>query len=382
MVSDPVAVFFILAAIVYISIRLEARFNFVRSLGAALVGILLGMLLSNVGILPGDSITYDFLIGPGISAAIVLILLSVDIRSVKKAGPTMVKAFGIGAFGTAIGSMIMGFILFPSIGTETWKLCGQFTGTYTGGGLNYAAVGQALETSSDLFTAGIAADVIVTAIWMVACLSAPVILGYRVNINSRRDQNIPVSTNKQEHTLEHSLYNSGQPVQLIHLASLAAITIGSIWFAGFLAVRFSFFPEVLWLTTIVLIIAQIPAIKKLSGSAILGNYLLLLFLASNGAQSVIANIIKVGPAVFYFALGTVTIHGVVIFGVGRMMRIDPGTLAIASQANVGGSASAMAMASARRYADRILPGVAVGLLGYAGGNYLGLAIAKLMKGLL
>lgn len=267
MVSDPVAVFFILAAIVYISIWLEARFNFVRSLGAALVGILFGMLLSNVGILPGDSITYDFLIGHGVSAGIVLILLSVDIRSVKKAGPTMIKAFGIGAVGTAIGSIIMGFILFPSIGEETWKLCGQFTGTYTGGGLNFATVGKAVETSSDLFTAGIAADVIVTAIWMIACLSAPVFLGYRVHNNTKKNQNNPVSKDKQEYTLEHTLYSSGQPVQLIHLAALAAITIGSIWFSGFLADRFSFFPEVLWLTTIVLLVAQIPIIKKLSGSA-------------------------------------------------------------------------------------------------------------------
>ena len=382
MVSDPVAIFFILAAIVYISIWLEARFNLVRSLGAALVGILLGMLLSNIGILPGKSITYDFLIGHGVSAGIVLILLSVDIRSVKKAGPTMLKAFGIGAVGTALGAMIMGFVLFSSIGEETWKLCGQFTGTYSGGGLNYAAVGKELETSSDLFTAGIAADVIITAIWMIACLSAPVFFGYRAHNNTKKNQNNPVAKDKQEHTLEHALYSSGQPVQLIHLAALAAITIGSIWFSGFLAERFSFFPEVLWLTTIVLLVAQIPLIKKLSGSAILGNYLLLLFLASNGAQSVIANIINVGPAVFFFALGTVTIHGVFIFGIGRMMRIDPGTLAIASQANVGGSASAMAMASARGYADRILPGVAVGLLGYAAGNYLGIAIAKLMRVLL
>jgi len=382
MVSDPVAIFFILAAIVFISIWLEARFNFARSLGAGLVGILFGMLLSNVGILPGNSITYDFLVGPGVSAGIVLILLSVDIRSIKKAGPKMIKAFGIGAIGTAIGSIIMGLILFPSIGLETWKLCGQFTGTYTGGGLNFVAVGQALQTSSDLFAAGIAADNIITAIWMIACLSAPVIFGYKASNNTRKEQNNPVSKDKQTYTLEHSLYNSGQPVLLIHLAALAAITIGSIFLAKFLAVRFSFFPEILWLTTIVLLVAQIPIIKRLSGSAILGNYLLLLFLACTGAQSVIANIINVGPAVFYFALGIVTIHGIIIFGIGRLMRIDPGTLAIASQANIGGSAAAMAMASARGYADRILPGVAVGLLGYAGGNYLGLAIAKLMKGFL
>ena len=85
---------------------------------------------------------------------------------------------------------------------------------------------------------------------------------------------------------------------------------------------------------------------------------------------------------FYFAATTVAIHGLVIFGVGRLVGIDAGTLAVASQANVGGPASAIALASARGYADRLLPGVAVGLLGYAGGNYLGLAVARIMQGVL
>ena len=96
----------------------------------------------------------------------------------------------------------------------------------------------------------------------------------------------------------------------------------------------------------------------------------------------VANIINVGPAVFYFAAGTVAIHGLAIFGFGRLIGLKPGTLAVASQANVGGSASAMAMASARGYTDLILPGVAVGLLGYAAGNYLGLVIANLMRSIL
>jgi uncharacterized membrane protein len=139
-------------------------------------------------------------------------------------------------------------------------------------------------------------------------------------------------------------------------------------------------PEVLWLTTIVLAAAQIPAVKRLVGAAMWGNYLILLFLASNWARSVIANIVEVGPAVFYFAMATVAIHGVTIFGVGRLLKIDLPTLAVASQANVGGAASAMAMATARGYADRLLPGVAVGLLGYAVGNYVGFAVAALARG--
>ncbi len=111
-----------------------------------------------------------------------------------------------------------------------------------------------------------------------------------------------------------------------------------------------------------------------------GNYLVLLFLASNGARSVIATLVAVGPPVFYFALITVALHGVVIFGIGRLARIDVATLAVASQANIGGAASAMALAGARGYADKLLPGVAVGLFGYAVGNYLGFVVAALMRG--
>ncbi|MEE9169680.1 MAG: DUF819 family protein, partial [bacterium] len=177
-------------------------------------------------------------------------------------------------------------------------------------------------------------------------------------------------------------YDSGRPVPISHVAALVAITVGALLCANQLASIFPFFPKILWLTTVVLIVAQVPAVKRLTGSAMLGNYLLLLFLASNGATSVIANIIRIGPAVFYYAAGTVAMHGIVIFGLGRLLRIDLATLAVASQANVGGPASAMAMASARGYADRILPGVAVGLSGYAIGNYLGLAVAQLVKGLL
>lgn len=382
MIVNPVAIFFILALVVFFSIYLEKRYHLFRSLGAALVGILFGMILSNSGILPGKSPVYEFLVGPGVSAGVVLILLSVDIRSIKKAGPVMLKAFLIGAVGTAFGSSIMALLLSNSIGPETWKLAGQYTGTYTGGGMNFAAVGQALDTSSDLFTAGIAADVIITAVWMMICLAVPVILGHQTKRIVDDIQDDSSLENVENFAIERSLYSSGKPVHLTHVAILVAITFGALWLSGELASWFSFLPKVLWLTSIVLVVAQIPAIKKLSGSAMFGNYMLLLFLASNGAQSVVKNIIDIGPAVFYFALGTVIIHGLVIFGIGRLFGIDFGTLAVASQANVGGSASAMAMASARGYADKLLPGVAVGLMGYAVGNYSGLAIATLMKSIL
>jgi uncharacterized membrane protein len=279
------------------------------------------------------------------------------------------------------------------IGPATWKLTGQFTGTYTGGGLNFAALAQAFDTPSDLFTAAVAADVIITALWMMTCLAVPLLFTRSDAVADAEGRSDSTGADGQPGasqnagdagapTLAHSLYSSGKPVPISDMAALVVISVGAVWLSGIIADVVPVLPAILWLTTLALIMAQIPAVKSLSGSAMMGNYLILLFLASNGARSVVANIVEVGPAVFYFAVITVSIHGLVIFGLGRVAGIDTPTLAVASQANVGGPASAMALASARGYTDRLLPGIAVGLLGYAAGNYAGFAIAALARMLL
>lgn len=412
MITDPTAVFVVLAGVVYAALQLERHFVVFRALGSALVAILVAMALSNLGVIPGTSPTYGLLAGPGVSAAVVLILLGVDARSVVRAGPRMLAAFGLGAVGTAVGASLAWVSVGQSVGPEAWKLAGQYTGTYTGGGMNFAALARELETSPDLFSAAVAADVAITAVWLIACLSIPVLLdrargagsgeegsgaevpgataaaapvrGDEASTSAGEDKP-PVTdggpTGPPDGHLGHSLASSVRPVSLADAAALVTLAVGIVWFAGWLAGRIPGIPEVLLLTTIVLLLAQVPALERLAGGAMAGNYLLHLFLAANGAQSVIANIFAIGPAVFWFATITVTIHGLVIFGCGRLAGIDAATLAVASQANVGGPASAMALAGARGYTERLLPGIAVGLLGYAIGNYSGFVIATLARSL-
>jgi uncharacterized membrane protein len=410
LITDPVAVFLTLAAVVLVSIHLEKRVRLFRALGAAFTGILLGMVLSNTGVLPGTSPTYGFLMGDGVYFGIALILLGVNLRSVLQAGPGMLAAFGIGAVGTALGAIVGGFFLGDLVGPEGWKLAGQYAGTYTGGGANFAAVGRAFETSPDLFAAATAADVIITATWMATCLAVPVLLGRnglgartggggaqegtgapgeaearradRARAAATRPLDALVPDPEKPATLEEGLNSTVKPLTMANLSALVCIAVGAVGGSGALGRLFPAIPEVLWLTTLVLVLAQIPAVKSLPGGALLGNYLILLFLASNGARSVVATLVAIGPAVFYFAIVTVAIHGLFIFGVGRLARLDLATLAVASQANVGGAASAIALAGARGYTDRLVPGVAVGLLGYALGNYVGLAVGLLMKGIL
>lgn len=383
MITDPTAVFFVLATVVVVAITLELRTKVFRALGSALVGILLGMLLSNLGVIPGESPAYDFLGGPMVYAGIILILLTVDVRSVIQAGPMMLAAFALGTIGSAVGASLSALLLADSIGPEAWKLAGQYTATYTGGGVNFAAVGAALDTSGELFAAGIAADVMMTAIWMATCLTVPVVFA----ASSKRGKGAIAdevvvtadATDDSAPSLHQMLYSSVGAIKLEDIALMAVIVLGTLWVSDWLGTIAAPIPSVLFLTTIALLLAQLAPVRALHGPGVIGNYLVLLFLSSNGAMSVVANIVVIGPPIVYFAAITVGVHGVIIFGVGRLVGLDLKTLAVASQANVGGPASAMALATARGYSDRLLPGVAVGLLGYAAGNYVGFGVAAVLR---
>ena len=67
----------------------------------------------------------------------------------------------------------------------------------------------------------------------------------------------------------------------------------------------------------------------------------------------------------------VAVHGAVSFGLGALFRIDPDIVAVASQANIGGGTSALALARSLDRPDLTLPAILVGSLGYGIGTYLG-----------
>ena len=374
-------VLLIVVTVAFFAIWLEQKVPFFKRFGAFALVLLLGMLLSNIGILPPDSPVYDFFSGDGVLAGIVLILLKINLETLKNAGGAMIKVFLLGSLGSAMGALVMGLLLIPLIGPEAWKLSGSFAATYIGGGANYAAIGGDLNTDSDLFSAGIAADVLITAIWLIVCIllpsfgeekrGEPVKKGINEVMMGKENQTSP--------SLDKLLFKSAKPISLGDLALMFTAVVFIMVISDFLASLLPAVPKIIWLSTLALAAAQVPKIKVLPGCSVIGNYLILLFLVCNGARSLMSRIIEIGPGVLYFALGTVAIHGLFIFGIGRLLRFKGSIMAVASQANIGGSSSALAIATARGYTALVLPGVAAGILGTALGNYVGLAVAFMVK---
>jgi uncharacterized membrane protein len=385
MISSPLALAAMIAGCTALGLWLEHRFGWARKVGASLLVIAFGALLANAGLVPKASPVYDAVSGTVTSLAVVWLLLAVRMADLRAAGGRMLGAFGIAAAATFVGAVgaALAFapVLGPAVRPEAWKLAGVLTGTYTGGSLNFAAVGRELALPDSLFAAAAAADNVMTAVWMGATLVLPVWLRRLYPAPPKeawtsRDAGEPASA-PADRSAQARL--TGEPLRPLDVTVLLALALGLLLAAEALAARVGGV-AILWLTTLALLAAQLPPVRRLRGALPLGVVALNLFFVTIGIGSRFAEIARVGPEVFYLTAAVVAVHGLLTFGIARLARLDVETTAVASQAAVGGPSTALALAIARRRPGLALPGLMAGLLGYAVGNYAGLAAAWLVRG--
>lgn len=375
MIRQPLLLAGLIAALTALALWLDYRFARVSKIGASLLAIVFGAGLSNAGVVPVTSSVYDVVTGPVTYLAIAWLLLAVDLSDVRRAGPRMIGAFTLAGVATALGAFVGAAIFSGAFGADTWKLAGVFTGTYVGGSVNFVAVGRAVELGDTMFAGATAADNVTTAIWLGATLLLPLWLGRfypappaAVMGDGRAT---PAGAGRHAH---HPIF-SGFELTPARFALLLAVGAVLVVASDALADRIPGVPSVLWLTTLALVVGNLTPLRGTRGALQLGAVTLTAFFVVIGIFSRVSEILVVGIEVFFFTLVVVFVHGVVVFGVGRLAGLDAPTLAVASQAAVGGPSSALAVAISREWRGLVLPGVIVGLLGYAVGTYLGLLVA-------
>jgi uncharacterized membrane protein len=387
LIQDPLAILAVLMGNILVADWLT-RFPVFRQLGTSLTVIILTAVTANLGLIPTSTNApplYDGIFTYLAPISIFFLLLAVDLRSLKRAGSPMVLCFFIGAAGTMLGVLAgMWAVAGPEgFGELYYALGGMFAGTYTGGSsnLNAIALHYGVNKAGNLYAAAIATDNIVTALWMGVTLLLPQLLNRYFPRQLKYDW---TPGDKEQFEAEANAQISDiETVSPTDLALLIGLGVLGLFIAGQIAVWIPAIPKILSLTTLALLLAQWSPIQKLRGVRVVGIFCIYLFLAVIGAYCDIAALLKDGHLalmMLIFVSVLVAVHTLIQFGVGALLRQDWAIISVASQANLGGSASCLALTKSLNRPDLHLPGILAGALGNAVGTYCGLLVAEYLRG--
>jgi len=349
------------------------RFHWGRKYSGVMLLITLAIVLANLRIIPTSAPAYDVVWQYLVPIAIPLLLFEADLkRIVRESGPTLL-AFVLGSAGVVAGVIVGASLL--DLGTREAALAGIFTGTYIGGSLNFAAVAEATGMQdSSLLAAAVAADNVITNLHFLLIILIPGIAWMARRYPTRHMDNADV-VELDPDAPPHVVANLDVSGLLASLALAFAIAALGNWLGAL-----SGYPQfaILITTAIAVALATLfPArLRRLSGYREAGNVMMFIFLASIGASADVWELIEIAPVLFLFAAIIITVHLVVLFGLGLLFRLDLAELAMASAVAIGGPSSAPALASAKGWRDLLIPGVLAGSFGYAIGSFVGVSVTR------
>jgi uncharacterized membrane protein len=365
-----------------------------RRLPTPLWCYLLPLLAVSLGWLPAAHPAYPLLTAHLLPVALGLLLLGVDLPATLRAGRSAWMAAALGAVGVMAGGVLSVWLAGDRLPPLAWKGAGALAGTWTGGTMNLLALRTLLDVPEPIFAPLIIVDALFAYAWMAVLVAAA---GFQEPINRwlRAPEEVPPHkpvaqwpsdqvTGSVSHSATGSLGHWATPA-VDRVAGLL-LAVGLAWLARAIAGRLPTNAMVssvgawtiLLVTTAALALSWVPPIRRLGQrTGRLGSPFLSLVLAATGAQARLGALAST-PGWLLVGGVVIAVHGGVLLGAGRLLRIPVGVLAVASQANIGGVISAPLVGAV--YHTRLVPiALVLALAGNALGTYLGLLTAAIAR---
>ena len=384
LLNDPMAVFAFLAGIVALVFwlsELPPLRGFFGVVPPVIFVYFVPMLATTAGITPSASPLYEWTVPYLLLFALLLLMVSVDLRGILRLGPMALFMVCAGTLGIVVGGPVSLLIFQGWLPADAWTGFAALSGSWIGGTANMVAIAESVGTSADAMGPVIVVDTVVGYGWM-GILIALVGLQRRYDTRTRARTAAVEETNRRLALgSERRALTLRDAVIMIGLGMACAVT--ARWLgqqlpaAGDPAIISSTTWAVLIVVTGGLALSFTP-VRKLEavGASNLGYTALYLLLAGIGAQ---ADLRAVLDTPMYLAAGAVwiAIHAAVLLIAARIVRAPLFFVATGSMANIGGAVSAPVVAGV--YHRAMAPvGLLMAVAGYILGIYGALACAWLL----
>ena len=358
---------------------------------SVLLCYLIPSLLNSFNIISGEqSGLYNMASRYLLPASLVLFTLSLDLKEIWKLRHKAGLMFITGTAGIMIGGPLAILIVStfaPDIvdgegPMAVWRGLSTIAGSWIGGGANQLAMYEVFQPDPNLFSAVIAVDVIVANVWMAVLLYGAG-FGEKVDKFFKADS---TAVNDLKVKIEQHQLSIMKIPALADLAMIAGVGLGVTGLAHFFADiiapwielnapyldKFSLTSGFFWIVVIATTIGVLLSFTKARelegvGATRIGSLFLYILVATIGMQMDITAIVS-QPGLFLVGIIWIMVHMLLLLIIGKLVKAPFFFLAVGSQANVGGAASAPIVAAA--FHPALAPvGVLLSILGYAVGTY-------------
>ena len=332
--------------------------------------------------------------------SLVLFTIGVDFKSILKLGPKAIIMTFTGTLGIILGGpiaiMIVSIIspdMIVSAGPDaTWRGLSTIAGSWIGGGANQTAMKEVFQVSDTIFSAIIAIDVLTYSVWFA-------ILLFGAGINDKINKWLKADTTSIEAVqkkMEGQTNDQTSLSNLNDLIKLLAVGFGVTAMAHFLAdiiapffqdnfpelAKFSLTSNFFWMVILATtggLILSFTRFRDLEakGASKMGSLFLYVLIATIGMKMEILGFFQNFDLLLITSIW-ISFHAILLIIVGRLIRAPFFFLAVGSQANIGGAASAPIVAAAI-HPNLATVGVLLAVVGYASGTYGAWLCAILMS---
>lgn len=358
-------------------IFLNNRFKVVEKLGIVLICYLLGILIGNVGILPesfsGIQTTMQDI---SVCLALPLILFSLDIKKALKTTKTGIKCMLLAIVSITIITFILQLIFNSN--PLAPQFAGLAMGVYTGGTPNLTAIAKAIGVSGENYLIFNTYDMVISIVYMLVMLSSGKYLIkklFRMK-DFEGDKNVTVDGNECQETTSYKGMFEGKTFGKLMLALLLSAAILGVSYG----VSMLFKPDsrtaitILLITTLSILCSFIKPVRNIKMTTNLGMYIIYIFCFTVATSADIRKLIHIDVTIIVYV--TVAIYGTLLLHalLSKIFKIDFDTMAVTSVSAICSPPFVPAVANSLKNNAALISGITTGIIGYAIGNYLGVAI--------